>query len=90
MRIHKFPGSSHFASVVGAMIIDQLPQSLPGSLEALLDERDDLHLAITLGADDASPDLENLYEMSIRLAQLECAILEQRMQRSANAEVRRR
>ena len=43
-------------------------------LEALLDERDHLHIQLSLAADDPSPDPDKLRAMSLRLAHLETEI----------------
>ena len=52
----------------------RLPTNSTQALEALLDERDHLHIAISLAADAPSPDADRLHEMSVRLAQVECEI----------------
>lgn len=42
-----------------------------------MDERDRLHIAISLAADEPRPNPDNLHELSIRLAELECEIAEE-------------
>lgn len=54
-------------------------------LEALLDERDDLHIRISLEADRADPDVEKLMAMSRRLARVENEIVSERSNASAEA-----
>jgi hypothetical protein len=52
----------------------RLPTNSTQAVEALLDEREHLHIAISLAADAPSPQADKLHEMSIRLAQVECEI----------------
>jgi len=53
-------------------------------LEELLDERDHLHITISLEADRADADTEKLMAMSRRLAQVENQILAERRKADAN------
>ena len=50
------------------------PARMSQKLEALLDERDHLHIAISLEADRPDADPEKLLAMGRRLAQVECLI----------------
>lgn len=54
------------------------PPRTSRKLEALLDERDHLHITISLEADRADADVEKLMAMSRRLARVENEIVSER------------
>jgi uncharacterized protein YggU (UPF0235/DUF167 family) len=58
--------------------VHRQPRQLSRELEALLDERDHLHVKISLAADDPDANADLLVSMGRRLAELECEIAQQR------------